>query len=1221
MATVSHRRSRRYSTYQPQREANYLPPRKGKWLKRLVIGSTLLLVLVLVAPMIIANTPLRDAPLRLAMQSLHGTVHAGGASLSWFAPISYSDIEIRAANGELLLAVPKISSERSLFDIITHLSDLGSFRIERPQVSLVLRRDGSNLEDVISSPANSLQQPPEPAAETGSSQPVKLPTLSLEIVDGSINISDTSTKQRWQVDKFNFLVRTSSECPLPVEVKMSAEVPYSGKKSQISITSTPASNGVDQIDAQIDTLPLAMFRAVADRALPGVQVDGTLSTNLRCDGISQYPKSPLRVTGQMTVDSASLLGGPLGNDRFALKHVELPCKLTYQDRRLDVEQLALNCDVGKISATGNIAISDQSDVNTLGRLAQSTFNVEGQLDLVKLAALLPKTLHVRDGTQITGGEVRLTLSGKPDGATQALEGRLIAGGLAAMHDGRRITWDQPIDLQVAVREQAGRFWLDQFTGKASFMMLTVRGSLDQFEAQMQCDLDRLMGELNQFVDLGQLRLAGRGDSRLTWQHTDQGAFETTADARLQGLTIALPGRQPWQDDSVLLSASASGIVDNFGLGAAGSPSLRRLNAAQLTATVDNTAARSHEQVAVRLLQPIDQITSSTHLPLEAKVQGQLGHWWPRIAAWLNLDGLDLGGACDIAVQATYSGSGVEIQQVKGNINGLHAWGWNSVFIDEPVVQMECSGGYDFASSRLTLNRTQLLTSTVSLQTESATITLPGKNPFGLTGLISYQADLNRLSRWISDPGTPPKYALAGRLIGTADVARNGSATRGKVNATADDFAVYAFDSASSQRPAVRTAAAQSQQPVWVEKKLTMALDGNWDQMSDSLQLASLQIGSQALALQAAGKVDSLGTRQYVDLSGTIDYDWQSLGPLLKPYLGSKVAITGRESRKFAVHGPLGNVATQTAATQNSSQSSADSFASLRPLVADVSLGWTTANLYGMQIGPLDLITHLENGTVTAKPIQTTIGDPRSPGKLTLTPAVRLSPNPSELVLGPGPVLTNVQFTQQLNSSWMRFVAPILAESAKAEGNFSLELDSGRVPLEDPNRAELSGRLIINRVSVTPGPLLRPLVLISQQIEAIVKRRPPPLDMSGNPVLVQINNQKVDFRMVDGRIYHQGLQMQIGDTIVRTRGWVGVDETLGLVAEVPLKPDWIQGNSRLASVADQTLRIPITGTLSKPKIDARVVEQLIGAAMINVSGKIESELTNGLQRLIPPPPQR
>ncbi len=132
MATVPQRRSRRYSSYQPQREVIYRTQRKGKWLKRLVIGTTLLVIVVLVAPMIIANTPLRNAPLRLAMQSLHGTVHAGGASLSWFGPISYSDIEIRAANGELLLAVPKISSERSLFDIVTHLNDLGTFPHRAP---------------------------------------------------------------------------------------------------------------------------------------------------------------------------------------------------------------------------------------------------------------------------------------------------------------------------------------------------------------------------------------------------------------------------------------------------------------------------------------------------------------------------------------------------------------------------------------------------------------------------------------------------------------------------------------------------------------------------------------------------------------------------------------------------------------------------------------------------------------------------------------------------------------------------------------------------------------------------------------------------------------------------------------------------------------------------------------------------------------------------------
>ena len=213
----------------------------------------------------------------------------------------------------------------------------------------------------------------------------------------------------------------------------------------------------------------------------------------------------------------------------------------------------------------------QADANLAGHLAQSAFTAEGQLDLVKLAALLPKTLHLREGTQITSGDVRLNLANKPDGSGQTWEGRLVAGNLAAMHEGRRITWDQPIDLQAVVRQQAGRFSIDQFTGRASFAQLTVRGSLDQFEAQLQCDLDRLMSELSQFVDMGETKLAGRGDSRLNWQRTDQGAFQASADARLQALAISLPGRPAWQDDSVLVSAAASGIVENFGLNATGSP--------------------------------------------------------------------------------------------------------------------------------------------------------------------------------------------------------------------------------------------------------------------------------------------------------------------------------------------------------------------------------------------------------------------------------------------------------------------------------------------------------------------------------------------------------------------------------------------------------------------------------------------------------------------------
>ncbi len=1159
-------------------------------------------------------------------------MQAGGASLSWFSPVSYTDLEIRNERGELLLALPKVSSERTLWDIVTHLNNLGTFRIERPQVSIVVRPDGSNLEDVFCAPPT-LQKAPEPAPEI-SKAPAKLPTMAVEFVDGTIGLVDSAQKQKWEIDKFNFLLRTSADSPLPVEMKLTGQVPYAGRTAQLSISGEPAAGGgVDHIDAKIDALPLAMFRAFADRFGPGMQLQGTLATDLHVDGLASFPANALRISGGATVDNVSVTGGPLGADRFALAHVDLPCQLAYQNRTLTVDQLGVTSDVGQLTATGVIEFPEQVDSTLVGRLAQSTFNVNGQLDLVKLAALLPKTLHVREGAQITSGQVKLAIASKPDGANHVWTGQISASDLAAVHDGRRVAWDQPINLQFAARAQGNNYSLDQFAASASFLSLSAKGSLDGLQAEAQCDLDRLMNELSQFVDMGDARLAGRADSHLNWQRGANGAFQAAADLQLQALQIALPGRPPWQEDSLKVAANASGAADNLGL-TASAPTLHRIDSAEITLTADNPTARTHEQVGVRLMQPIEQIAANTHWPIEVQMQSQLGRWWPRVAAWLKIDGLDLSGACDARAQAAYSPSGVEIQSLKGNINSLHAWGWNSLFVDEPVVQLDCSGNYDFASHKLTLNRSSLLTTSVSVQTDAATVALPVNAPLAMQGVVNYQADLARLLRWVSDPRTPPKYVLAGRLTGSANVSRTGTASHAQIENSIDDFAAYVIDDSPNKLRTGAPAAAQLPPPVWTEKKLTASIDGGWDQATDSVQLASLVVGSQALALRASGKIDSLSSKQNVDLAGTVDYDWQSIGPLLRPYLGSKITITGRQSRKFDVHGSIAAVAAAPAAVTTVAAVSpaglpggyiksnplapanGDSFAYLRPLVANMSIGWTEANFYGMPVGALDLDAHLENGTVTTKPIRTAVGFGVSPGRLTMSPVVQLTPTPSEFILGKGTLLSNIQITQDMGKSWMKFVAPVLAECSRAEGSFSLTLDSAQIPLNNPDAADISGQLLVHDVSVTPGPFMRPLVLICQQLEALIARRPPPVDLNGNPVLVKIDDQKVDFRVVDGRVYHQGLSMQIGNTTVRTRGSVGADESLSLVAEVPLKREWMQGNSKLQSVPDQTIRIPITGTLSHPLMDGRVILQLFGATLENIGDKLESGLNKGLEKLLP-----
>ena len=728
-------------------------------------------------------------------------------------------------------------------------------------------------------------------------------------------------------------------------------------------------------------------------------------------------------------------------------------------------------------------------------------------------------MHIRPGTQITSGHVQLAIGSKADGGGQVWSGQLIASDLAATDGGRRLVWDQPINLQLAAREQAGNYSIDAVNCTASFMALSGSGSLDQFHAEAQCDLDRLMSELSQFVDLGSIRLAGRGNAKFDWQCAASGMFQAAADAKLNGLQVALPGKPVWQDDSVVINAKASGNLENLTLATLKSANLRRLDTAQLTASVDTAATGAHEQINVRLMQPVDGLAANPRWPVDVRVQGQLTRWWPRVASWLSLEGLDLGGACDIAAQATYSSAGIEIQQANANFNNLHAWGWDQLFIDEPIVQLQASGGYEFATGRLMLSRSTLLTSTVSLQTESATVSIPSGGPFSMQGTLSYQADLARLFRWISDPRTPPNYAMSGRLIGSADVAHNGSVTSGRVDSAVDNFAVYVFDDPSKQPPngLHQPAGGRNPQPIWQEAKLTLSAGGSFDNAADAIQLTGLQLGSQALALQATGKVDHLTTQQNLNLTGLVNYDWQTLGPLLKPYLGNRIAIAGRQSNKFAIHGPLGSTGKNTTLVSAAASPSGagrspsdrrtgkpipDPLAFLRQLTADAAFGWQQAEINGLYVGPLTFDARLENGTIVFKPIDTIIGAGRDPGRLTVSPVVQLSPGPAQLVLNKGPLLTDVPITDQLADSWIKFVAPMVAEATRTEGVMSVELDGARVPFGDLSHADLGGQLIVKSMTVSPGPLFRPFALMGQQIEALAKGKLIPQDLGRDPALTE-----------------------------------------------------------------------------------------------------------------------
>ena len=111
---------------------------------------------------------------------------------------------------------------------------------------------------------------------------------------------------------------------------------------------------------------------------------------------------------------------------------------------------------------------------------------------------------------------------------------------------------------------------------------------------------------------------------------------------------------------------------------------------------------------------------------------------------------------------------------------------------------------------------------------------------------------------------------------------------------------------------------------------------------------------------------------------------------------------------------------------------------------------------------------------------------------------------------------------------------------------------------------------------------------------------------------------VEFQMVGRVVYFRGLKIRSGEVTVHTSGAVGVDQSIDLIAEVSILDKWVAGDRLLAPLSGKLVRVPIRGSLNKPKLDSQVLTNLatnlFGTATRNL---IEGEALRGLDRLLNP----
>ena len=282
-------------------------------------------------------------------------------------------------------------------------------------------------------------------------------------------------------------------------------------------------------------------------------------------------------------------------------------------------------------------------------------------------------------------------------------------------------------------------------------------------------------------------------------------------------------------------------------------------------------------------------------------------------------------------------------------------------------------------------------------------------------------------------------------------------------------------------------------------------------------------------------------------------------------------------------------------------------------IDQTAVQFSGGNFYGFQIGQGELKTHVANGTLQAEPMQVTCNQ----GTITVQPELRMAARPMEFRLAAGKLADHVQLDAAACHSVLKYIVPIIASATQSQGQFSIELAGCRIPLGDLQRAEIGGRVIVHSATMTPGPIVQQLTPM----------------LSSPPALVRIpEGTVIQFRMTDGRIYHQGLTLAFPEGQIQTFGSVGLDDTVKIMVEFSVPLAWLPKSAVTDAIRSQKLRVPMGGTLDAPRIDVaaelrRVQKQVLGNLASSVlkgggvlkNGAIQGvgELGNQLNKLIKP----
>jgi hypothetical protein len=195
------------------------------------------------------------------------------------------------------------------------------------------------------------------------------------------------------------------------------------------------------------------------------------------------------------------------------------------------------------------------------------------------------------------------------------------------------------------------------------------------------------------------------------------------------------------------------------------------------------------------------------------------------------------------------------------------------------------------------------------------------------------------------------------------------------------------------------------------------------------------------------------------------------------------------------------------------------------------------------------------------------------------------------------LLKDVQVTQGLIDGLLAAIHPLFKDSVVPDGLLGLNMKHFSWPLSEKyrNRATFAGTLTLNGVRLNSTPFMAGL-----------------LDMMGiSERELSLVDQDIAFEAKDGRIALSPMTLEAEGHQLKMHGSVGFDNTLDFIARIPVTKKMV-GKDAYQFLQGTTIKVPIRGTASKPRIDETAFQQATGDLMQQA---LRKNLEKGAQDLL------